>query len=70
MLSNIRLASYQPKGKEKQTVKPQNFAILSLVVICTTLLAFAWLTRDSLCELHIKQGYVEVAAIMAYESKR
>lgn len=51
-------------------MKPQTVVILSFIVICTTLLTFAWLTRDSLCELHIRQGYIEVAAVMAYEPKR
>ncbi|WP_036774789.1 Hok/Gef family protein [Photorhabdus australis] len=49
-------------------MKPQKIVIFSLIVICVTLLLFTWITRDSLCKLHIKQGNTEVAAIMAYES--
>ncbi|MBW6099304.1 Hok/Gef family protein [Escherichia coli] len=36
---------------------PQKYRLLSLIVICFTLLFFSpWMIRDSLCELHIKQG--------------
>ncbi|OWO80294.1 hypothetical protein B5C26_18930 [Photorhabdus luminescens] len=49
-------------------MKPQKVVIFSLIVICVTLLLFTWITRGSLCKLHIKRGNTEVAAIMAYES--
>ncbi|MEN3260725.1 MULTISPECIES: type I toxin-antitoxin system Hok family toxin [unclassified Sodalis] len=49
---------------------PQKLAITALVVICITLLVFTWITRKSLCEIHIRKGETEVAAIMAYESVR
>ncbi|MDR3433899.1 MAG: Hok/Gef family protein, partial [Rouxiella aceris] len=32
-------------------------------------LVFAWMVRDSLCELHIKRGNTEVAVILAYGSE-
>ncbi|MFO6425831.1 type I toxin-antitoxin system toxin HokA [Escherichia coli] len=38
---------------------PQKYRLLSLIVICFTLLFFTWMIRDSLCELHIKQGCYE-----------
>lgn len=68
MPHNIKVASYPPKGKEAEAEMPQKLVLLSLIVICLTLIAFTWLTRSSLCELHIKQGDTEVAAILAYES--
>ncbi|WP_346733116.1 Hok/Gef family protein [Photorhabdus luminescens] len=68
MLNNIRLASYLTKSKERKAMKPQKIVIFSLIVICVTLLLFTWITRGSLCKLHIKRGNTEVAAIMAYES--
>ncbi|TDB54564.1 Hok/Gef family protein [Photorhabdus luminescens subsp. mexicana] len=68
MLHNIRLASYLIKSKERKAMKPQKIVIFSLIVICVTLLLFTWITRGSLCKLHIKRGNTEVAAIMAYES--
>ncbi|RDL15935.1 protein HokB [Serratia fonticola] len=40
-----------------------------LFIICMTILAFTLLTRDSLCELRIRDGNREVAALMAYESR-
>ncbi|MGL9719388.1 Hok/Gef family protein [Symbiopectobacterium sp.] len=49
---------------------PQKLAITALVVICISLLVFTWITRKSLCEIHIRNGETEVAAIMAYESVR
>ncbi|MEK9496444.1 Hok/Gef family protein [Photorhabdus sp. P32] len=30
--------------------------IFSLIVICVTLFLFTWITRGSLCKLHIKRG--------------
>ncbi|MDF2221092.1 type I toxin-antitoxin system toxin HokA [Escherichia coli] len=36
---------------------------------CCTLLFFTWMIRDSLCELHIKQGSYELAAFLACNLK-
>jgi protein HokC/D len=44
--------------------------IVKLVVICTTVILLVWLTRSKLCELRIRSGNTEVAAILAYESER
>ncbi|WMY76418.1 Hok/Gef family protein [Buttiauxella selenatireducens] len=49
---------------------PQKLCIASLVVVCITILIFTWMVRDSLCELHIKGGNTELAAILAYEVRR
>lgn len=49
---------------------PQRFLLVVIVVLCTTLLIFIWMVRGSLCELHIKQGKTELAAVMAYEARR
>lgn len=48
----------------------QERVVLRLMIICMTLIALIWITRGSLCELRIKLGDTEVAAILAYESKR
>ncbi|MCQ6906070.1 type I toxin-antitoxin system toxin HokA [Escherichia coli] len=48
---------------------PQKDRLLSLIVICFTLLFFTWMIRDSLCELHIKQGCYELAAFLACNLK-
>ncbi|EER1410264.1 TPA: type I toxin-antitoxin system toxin HokA [Escherichia coli] len=48
---------------------PQKYRLLSLIVICFTLLFFTWMIRDSLCELHIKQGSYELAAFLACNLK-
>ncbi len=70
MPHNIKVASYPPKGKAAEAEMPQKLVLISLIVICITLIAFTWITRSSLCELRVKQGDTEVAAILAYEAKR
>ncbi|KJP00317.1 hypothetical protein SR84_11715 [Enterobacter hormaechei subsp. xiangfangensis] len=42
--------------------------VLCILIVCLTLLIFTWLTRNSLCELRMKDGTREVSAILAYES--
>ena len=49
---------------------PQKSMLYSLIVICLTILLFTWMVRNSLCELHIKQGNNEIAASMACDSKQ
>lgn len=49
---------------------PNKRSLLKLVVICTTVISLAWITRSSLCELRIRSGTTEVAAILACESER
>lgn len=61
---------FHAERQDKEAIMPQKFAITALVVICITLLVFTWITRKSLCEIHIRKGETEVAAIMAYESVR
>ncbi|QFH72918.1 type I toxin-antitoxin system Hok family toxin (plasmid) [Enterobacter sp. E76] len=69
MLITFRVASYLPKGKEKKAMKlPRNALIWCVLIVCLTLLIFTYLTRSSLCELRLKDGEREVAAVMAYES--
>ncbi|OQM39131.1 Hok/Gef family protein [Citrobacter braakii] len=41
--------------------------VFCLVVVCFTILMFLWMVRGSLCELHIKQGNIELSAYLAYE---
>lgn len=70
MPSNIKLASYPPQGKDREVENAAKRVILKLMIVCMTLIAFIWLTRGSLCELRIRLGDSEVAATLAYESKR
>lgn len=49
---------------------PQKYRLLSLIVICFTLLFFTWMIRDSLCELHIKQESYELAGIFSLQFER
>ncbi|EOC0041718.1 type I toxin-antitoxin system Hok family toxin [Cronobacter turicensis] len=39
-----------------------------VLTVCLTLLIFTFLTRNSLCELRLKDGQTEFAAFLAYES--
>lgn len=49
---------------------PQKSMLYSLIVICLTVLLFTLMIRDSLCELHIKQERIEIAASLACEMKQ
>ncbi|KLH40984.1 regulatory protein [Escherichia coli] len=66
MLCTCRLASYVPKGKEKQAMKQQK-AMLIALVICLTVIVTALVTRKDLCEVRIRTGQTEVAVFTAYE---
>ena len=47
---------------------PRSTLLWCVLIVCFTLLIFTYLTRKSLCEIRLKDGQREVAAIMAYES--
>ncbi|BEL67558.1 TPA: Hok/Gef family protein [Serratia marcescens] len=49
---------------------PNKRSPLKLVIICVTVISLAWITHSTLCELRIRAGTTEVAAILAYESER
>ncbi|QCT20495.1 type I toxin-antitoxin system Hok family toxin [Jejubacter calystegiae] len=69
MPDNIRVASYPPKGKEKKAMKLlRGTLIWCVVILCFTLLVFTYLTRKSLCEIRYRDGYREVAALIACQS--
>ncbi len=68
MLSNIRLASYAPKGKETLTMKQQK-AIFIAIVICIAALAVVLVMREDLCEVRIRSGQTEVTVFMDYETR-
>ncbi|WP_168198871.1 type I toxin-antitoxin system Hok family toxin [Jejubacter calystegiae] len=42
--------------------------IWCVVILCFTLLVFTYLTRKSLCEIRYRDGYREVAALIACQS--
>ncbi|WP_072091877.1 Hok/Gef family protein [Trabulsiella odontotermitis] len=44
--------------------------LLAIIVLCMTILVFTWLERGSLCEMRVKLGGVEIAALLQYESRR
>ncbi len=54
MLYTRRLASYVPKGKEKQAMKQQKAMLIALIVICLTVIVTALVTRKDLCEVRIR----------------
>lgn len=47
---------------------PRNALVWCVLIVCLTLLIFTFLTRTRLCEVRLKDGDREVAAILAYES--
>ncbi|MBY3731832.1 type I toxin-antitoxin system Hok family toxin, partial [Escherichia coli] len=56
MTCTCRLASYAPKGKEKQAMKQQKAMLIALIVICLTVIVTALVTRKDLCEVRIRTG--------------
>ncbi len=62
MTCTCRLASYAPKGKEKQAMKQQKAMLIALIVICLTVIVTALVTRKDLCEVRIRTGQTEVAS--------
>lgn len=67
MLNTFRLASYVPKGKEKQAMKQQKAMLIALIVICITVVMAVLVTRKDLCKVRIRTGQTEVAVFTAYE---
>ena len=67
MLDTCRLASYAPKGKEKQAMKQQKAMLVALIVICITVIVTALVTRKDLCEVRIRTGQTEVTVFTANE---
>ncbi|HDI3023855.1 MULTISPECIES: type I toxin-antitoxin system Hok family toxin [Cronobacter] len=47
---------------------PRSIMFWCVLTVCLTLLIFTFLTRNSLCELRLKDGQREFAAFLAYES--
>ena len=43
---------------------PNQPVVLCVLIVCLTLLIFTWLTRNSLCELRLKDGTREVSALI------
>ena len=67
MSHKCRLASYVPKGKEKQAMKQQKAMLITLIVICLTVIMTALVTRKDLCEVRLRTDQTEVAVFTAYE---
>ena len=44
---------------------PQKYLLFSLIVICFTILLFTWMVRDSLYELQLRKGNIELVAFLA-----
>ncbi|EES5469656.1 type I toxin-antitoxin system Hok family toxin [Escherichia coli] len=70
MTCTCRLASYAPKGKEKQAMKQQKAMLIALIVICLTVIVTALVTRKDLCEVRIRTCQTEVAVFVDYESEK
>ncbi|EEQ4619893.1 type I toxin-antitoxin system Hok family toxin [Escherichia coli] len=70
MLNTCRLASYVPKGKEKQAMKQQKAMLIALIVICLTVILTVLVARKDLCEVRIRTGQTEVAVFVDYESEK
>ena len=63
-----RLVSYVLKGKKKRAMKQQKAMLITLIVICLTVVIVTVLvTRKDLCEVRIRTDQTEVAVFTAYE---
>ncbi|WP_374027148.1 type I toxin-antitoxin system toxin HokA [Klebsiella quasipneumoniae] len=49
---------------------PRNYLLFGLIVICFTVLLLTWMVRDSLCELPLRQGNIELVAFLTCDSKQ
>ncbi len=67
MLNTCRLASYVPKGKEKQARKQQKAMLIALIGICLTVIVAARVARKDRCEVRIRTGQTAAAVFTAYE---
>jgi hypothetical protein len=65
----VSLLKSQNQGTRRLRM-PQKLLVLCLIVICVTLIAVIWITRDSLCELRVRQGTTEIAAILSCLKQR
>ncbi len=69
MLVTHSVASCLLKCKEKKAMKmPNQPIVLCHINSLFNAVDIHWLTRNSLCELRMKDGTREVFAILAYES--
>lgn len=47
------------------------YALITVIVLCITVLGFTLLVRETLCELSVKErGGMEIRAVLAYESRK
>ncbi|MHX10268.1 type I toxin-antitoxin system Hok family toxin [Escherichia coli] len=70
MLVTYRLPLTDRKVKEKQAMKQQKAMLIALIVICSTVIVTALVTRKDLCEVRIRTGQTEVAVFVDYESEK
>ncbi|CAM6353293.1 Small toxic polypeptide [Citrobacter sedlakii] len=70
MLQHHKSSLLPVENQHRRLMMPQRCILCSLIVICLTILLFTWMVRDSLCELHIRQGNNELAAFLACEVKQ
>ena len=69
MLVTLKVSLLPAKMQGEEAMKlPNQPVVLCVLMVCLTLLIFTWLTRNSLCELRLKDGTREVSAVMDYES--
>lgn len=69
MFRKTNLSLYYDSNQGGDSMPRSKTALLSLIVICLTILCFTWMMKDSLCEVYIKDGNSEISATNAYESK-
>ncbi len=63
MLNTCRLASYVPKGKEKQAMKQQKAMLIALIVICLTVIVTALVTGKTSSGLRYESNHQTEVAV-------
>ncbi|MEW5561190.1 Hok/Gef family protein [Enterobacter asburiae] len=46
------------------------YALITVIVLCITVLGFTLMVRETLCELTVKERGMEIRAVLAYESRK
>ncbi|WP_442976153.1 Hok/Gef family protein [Rouxiella sp. T17] len=70
MRQNIKVAPHMLKSKEKEVVMLYQSItkVVKVALVCLSFLAFIWIKGDTLCEIKVKLGGIEVAASSICES--
>ncbi|WP_442976121.1 Hok/Gef family protein [Rouxiella sp. T17] len=72
MSRNVKVTPHMLKSKEKEVVMryPSITTVVIVALFCLSVLTFTWMKGDTLCEIKVKLGGIEVSASSICESVR